>query len=252
MINPADNCVRCDLPITGSNKNWYSVTDRHGKPLISGWMHEKCARRDITECMTVTEQPPPATEPFSIRFPELVAHVAEIRRLGKRVVRDVIEIGRRLTECKDIVGHGNWLPWLEREFGWTDKTAENFINVSKAAGKFENFSNLNIPVSGLYLLAAPNTPDEAKAEVIERAEKGEKLSVADVKTTIANAKTKQPTTRKQSTAKRNGASTPDEPPDLVEDPEINPDMVEYPEIIKKNLLDTIDQHCAVVRAYKKV
>jgi hypothetical protein len=26
----------------------------------------------------------------------------------------VIEIGRRLTECKEIVGHGYWLSWLDR------------------------------------------------------------------------------------------------------------------------------------------
>ena len=53
----------------------------------------------------------------------LAEHAAEIRRLGKRVVADVVEIGRHLSECKAICGHGNWLPWLEREFGWTDDTA---------------------------------------------------------------------------------------------------------------------------------
>jgi hypothetical protein len=40
----------------------------------------------------------------------LEEHVAEIRRLGQRAVNDVIEIGRRLIECKKLVGHGNWLP----------------------------------------------------------------------------------------------------------------------------------------------
>ena len=47
----------------------------------------------------------------------LAEHVTAIRQLGKRVVADVAEIGRRLFECKRICGHGNWLPWLEREFG---------------------------------------------------------------------------------------------------------------------------------------
>jgi hypothetical protein len=50
--------------------------------------------------------------------PTLVEHAAAIRALGKRVVTDVIEIGARLTECKRIAGHGSWLPWLNREFGW--------------------------------------------------------------------------------------------------------------------------------------
>ena len=48
----------------------------------------------------------------------LAQNAEAIRALGKRVIGDIIEIGRRLTEAKKIVGHGNWLPWLDREFGW--------------------------------------------------------------------------------------------------------------------------------------
>jgi hypothetical protein len=86
-----------------------------------------------------------------------------------------------LTDAKRIAGHGNWLPWLEREFGWTEQTALNFMRVHAMVGKSPNFGDLNLPVSGLYLLAAPSTPEEARAEVIERAEQGEALSVSDVK-----------------------------------------------------------------------
>ena len=59
-----------------------------------------------------------ATESLSDPVP-LAEHAAEICRLGKRVVADIIEIGRRLTKCKRICGHGNFLPWLDREFGWS-------------------------------------------------------------------------------------------------------------------------------------
>jgi len=117
--------------------------------------------------------------------PILAEHAAEIRRLGKRVAEDVIEIGRRLTECKRIAGHGNWLPWLEREFRWTDKTAERFMSVHALAGKFDNLSDLELPISGLYLLAAPSTPPEARDEIVERAKAGETIPVAEVKRTIA-------------------------------------------------------------------
>lgn len=61
----------------------------------------------------------------------LAQHAAAIRTIGKRVVADIIEIGGRLNECKRIVGHGNWLPWLDREFGWTENTARNFIRVMR-------------------------------------------------------------------------------------------------------------------------
>src|SRR5437660_575869 len=42
-----------------------------------------------------------------------------INSLRKRVAEGLIEIGRRLIEAKALAGHGRWLPWLEREFGWT-------------------------------------------------------------------------------------------------------------------------------------
>jgi hypothetical protein len=48
------------------------------------------------------------------------------------------------------------LPWLDKEFGWTNKTAERYMSL--ASGKIDKFSNSGIPISGLYLLAAPSTP----------------------------------------------------------------------------------------------
>jgi len=40
----------------------------------------------------------------------------------------IIEIGRELIEAKKGVPHGRWLPWLEDEFGWSDRTARNYTN----------------------------------------------------------------------------------------------------------------------------
>jgi uncharacterized small protein (DUF1192 family) len=120
---------------------------------------------------------------------ELAERSAVIKALGKRVVGDVIEIGKLLTECKRICGHGNWLPWLKREFGWTQPTAFNFMNVYELSlSKVSNFDNLNLSVSGLYLLAAPSTPAEARDAVLDLAANGEQLTHAKVKDMIAQAK----------------------------------------------------------------
>jgi hypothetical protein len=100
----------------------------------------------------------------------LAEHAAVIRVLGKRVVRDVIEIGQRLVQCKEIAGHGGWLPWLEREFEWSEDTAERYMAVAKLGEKFRTVRNLDVPLKGLYLLAAPSTPEEAREAVIERAQ----------------------------------------------------------------------------------
>jgi hypothetical protein len=119
--------------------------------------------------------------------PTLAEHAAAIRARGKRVVADVIEIGARLTECKRICGHGNWLPWLDREFGWEETTAQRFMRVHElASSKSGNLPDL--PVSAIYLLAAPSRPDEARDEIIARAKAGEKINVEALKETVAKAR----------------------------------------------------------------
>jgi hypothetical protein len=85
----------------------------------------------------------------------LARYANEIRTLSKRASSDIVEIGRTLIESKKLVGHGNWLSWLEREFQWTDDTALNYMRVHDLV-KNRNFRDLsNIPLSGLFLLAAP-------------------------------------------------------------------------------------------------
>jgi hypothetical protein len=117
-----------------------------------------------------------------------LAHHAEvIRSLGKRVVGDIIEIGRRLIEAKKIAGHGYWRSWLKREFSWKETTALNFMRVHELS-KSANFVDLRLPVSSLYLLAAPSTPHEAREDVIERAESGETISRADILAGIGKAR----------------------------------------------------------------
>ena len=141
----------------------------------------------------------------SARWETLAQHAEAIRVLGKRAIKDIIEIGRRLTEVRHgidgkpaLLSHGEWLTWLEDEFGWKDQTAKNFIKVYEASTKTPNFGDLNLPVSGFYALAAPSTPHEARAAIIEKA-KEEKLSLAEVKRMINEARKAQ---QAETTARR--------------------------------------------------
>jgi hypothetical protein len=105
----------------------------------------------------------------------------------------VIEIGRRLTECQKILGHGNWLPWLDRELGWSQSAALNFMRAFQLGkSKSTNFADLNLAISALYLLAAPNTPAGARDKIIERAGAGETIKVADVRKAIGEARQPKP------------------------------------------------------------
>jgi hypothetical protein len=126
----------------------------------------------------------------------LAEHAASIRSLGKCVVEDVIEIGRLLTEAKALAGRGNWLPWLEREFGWSADTAERFIQLNALSGQIPQLAEFNVPISGLYLLAAPSTPKKARDKIIERARARETVPVAEVKRIIDDTKGRKQPARK--------------------------------------------------------
>jgi Protein of unknown function (DUF3102) len=117
----------------------------------------------------------------------LAKHASEIRTLNRRTIGDIIETGKHLIAAKKLVGHGGWLAWIDREFGWSDRTARRYIEFAEAVGKSANLADLNVPISGLFLLAAEDTPTEVIRAIAERCEAGERLSLAEVKQMIAEA-----------------------------------------------------------------
>jgi N6-adenosine-specific RNA methylase IME4 len=97
------------------------------------------------------------------------------------------EIGKHLTEAKRICGHGNWASWLETNFGWTDRTARNLMQVYETF-KSETVSDLNLPIASLYLLAAPSTPRGVRLDVIERVKRDEPVSHKEIKALVSIAR----------------------------------------------------------------
>jgi hypothetical protein len=65
---------------------------------------------------------------------------------------------------------------LDREFGWSEDTAERYMALHRLNGQIPQVAEFQIPISGLYLLAAPSTSEEARIEAIERAENGERFT----------------------------------------------------------------------------
>jgi len=133
----------------------------------------------------------------------LVEHAAAIRQLGKQTVENVIEIGRHLTEAKAEIRRlgGSWGNWLQAEFKWSDQQARRCMHIFERKSELNNLLNADLPVSALYLLAAPSTPREAVDEVVERAQAGETVPVAEVKRVVRRHRS--PSSKRK---KRDGAS----------------------------------------------
>jgi hypothetical protein len=94
---------------------------------------------------------------------ELAELANEIREVGKGAI---IAIGERLIKAKKLAGHGNWLPWLKREFGWSERTARNYMAVAERS-KSAIIADLNIDATALLQLTAPSMPAEVVAEVVK-------------------------------------------------------------------------------------
>lgn len=110
------------------------------------------------------------------RTPELIG--AEIRMYvdtGRRITLLCgIEIGRRLKEAKEMLPHGEWLPWMERETEFSTSSASRYIQAFEQYGaaqlglfgpetNFPALGNLSI-TKALALLAVPEGEREQFAE----------------------------------------------------------------------------------------
>ncbi|MBV8885080.1 MAG: DUF3102 domain-containing protein [Chroococcidiopsidaceae cyanobacterium CP_BM_RX_35] len=109
---------------------------------------------------------------------------SEIKRLLKQTAQELLDIGQKLIEVKEQLGHGNFGNWLKAEFGWGITTAWKLMK-SAEAFKFSHCENLDIAASAMYLLAAPSTPHEARQEALKRASDGEKITYTKAKEIIA-------------------------------------------------------------------
>jgi hypothetical protein len=110
----------------------------------------------------------------------------EIRTLVRRAAQDIIDIGQKLIEVKERLGHGRFGAWLEAEFDWTQETARRFMNV---ALRFRDIPQIvEFAPSALYLLAESSTPEVARQEAIERAEAGEAITYTAAREIVSEHK----------------------------------------------------------------
>jgi hypothetical protein len=144
------------------------------------------------------------SEPLARENPILAEHAAAIRQLGRQTVENVVEIGRRLAECRLLLKEeGTWRSWLDCELKLSPQSAGRLIQVYEQRSKLEH---LNLPVSALYLLAAPSTPEAAKTEIIARAQAGEVVPIAEVKVVVERHR--QPSSKRRTeSAKRKRRSS---------------------------------------------
>jgi hypothetical protein len=114
-----------------------------------------------------------------------------IRHMMKRTLEDLIAVGNDLLAVKETLPHGKFGPWLRVEFGWTERTARNFMTVAQRFGpRTEIISELRIEPTAAYLLASPSAPPEASTAALQRAQRGERITTSVAKEILSSFRRK--------------------------------------------------------------
>jgi len=120
----------------------------------------------------------------------VIEHTVELKRSERRASEAIIEAGRHLLAVQELMPPGTWLDWLSVEFKMSKSTAYNMIGIAKRfSGELPKIGSLAPSV--LYLLAGDSVPEEAREEVIERSQAGERVTVATAKAVIEEHKPKE-------------------------------------------------------------
>ena len=105
----------------------------------------------------------------------------EIKDRLKRSAQDIWEIGQKLSEVRSQLAYGHFDKWLKVEFGWSRRTAYNFIKVYEAFPERATIAQVLIAASALYQLSSPSTAKEVREEFIKKAKDGEKVTREDIR-----------------------------------------------------------------------
>lgn len=111
--------------------------------------------------------------------------VAISNQAAQMAYMSMIEIGKRLVEAKDLVEHGEWGDWLKNEVKFSQRTANNFMNIYRRSidGNSQAFANLGYSQI-VELLALPAGDAEAFVEKHDVQD----MSVRELKAAIAEEK----------------------------------------------------------------
>lgn len=94
---------------------------------------------------------------------DIEAVTGEIVHLKQELARNIVDIGLRLIEAKDMLPHGEWLPWLSERVCFSEKTAQNYMRVAREFPNPQLVADLGVR-KALALLELPPSEREGFAE----------------------------------------------------------------------------------------
>lgn len=107
---------------------------------------------------------------------------AEIVVLKQQTAINIIEIGRRLTQAKEQMPHGEWGTWLRNRVDFSQNSAARFMKVAEEAANSSALMNLGGVTKVYALLGLPSGEREEFAESPHLLPSGEVKTVPEMST----------------------------------------------------------------------
>ena len=101
------------------------------------------------------------TPPAEVR--DIEAITADILDAKRRGGQAILDVGRGLIEAKDLLSHGEWLPWLEERVEFSERTAQKFMRLAREWSNPSTLADLGAS-KALMLLALPEGEREELLE----------------------------------------------------------------------------------------
>lgn len=113
----------------------------------------------------------------------------EIKARERAIWENIITIGNKLIEVKNALPHGQFMPWVSSEFGWSYNLANKYMKIAKEI-KLNMYDPTYLPNSmmALYQLAGTfsDSDEETKQDILGKIEektkeKGKSLTEKEIK-----------------------------------------------------------------------
>lgn len=154
--------------------------------------NEKAKVTEVAAVETQVVQTAYVAEKDVAREAQLASEINLITEQTKQMVlMNFIELGRRLTEAKAMVKHGEWSNWLKERVNYSQRTANNMMKLYKEYGetgiasKSHSIANLSV-TQAVALLEIPAEEREKFAEE----NNAKDMTIKELRAEIAETKAK--------------------------------------------------------------
>ncbi|XUJ37590.1 DUF3102 domain-containing protein [Bradyrhizobium japonicum] len=96
-----------------------------------------------------------------------ISIVAKIRERQGSTTLAIVEIGQLLSAAADSLPHGEFMPWIEREFDFSYRTAKRYRDVAEMASNLPVWQIWAGQLSKAALYAMLDQPNNVRAAVVE-------------------------------------------------------------------------------------